>query len=73
MDELEDFILYKRVRELRIEKEWSQHHLAELLGMSQSNISLWESGKGYPDVINLKRLAEIFEVSADYLLGLSEY
>ena len=42
---------------------------AELLGISWQAVSKWESGQGKPDLDNLIRLTEIYNVSADYILS----
>ena len=59
-----------RIRELRKERKMTQTQLAELLATTQDTVSLWELGKSYPDIPSLVRLCDIFDVSADYLLGL---
>ena len=51
----------------------TQTQLAELLATTQDTVSLWELGKSYPDIPSLVRLCDIFDVSADYLLGRSDY
>jgi len=61
------------LRELRAEKNLSQSFLAEKLSTSQDTISLWERNKSFPDFLSIKKLAEIFDVSADYLLGIKNY
>ena len=58
-----------RLKELRINKGISQLGLAEILGMSQQAIGKWETGKATPDYDNLKRLANYFNVTTDFLLG----
>lgn len=55
------------------EKNLNQSQLAKLMGIKQSQISEWLKGKAKPGYDNLKKLAVVFEVSADYLLGLSNY
>ena len=62
-----------RLRELRQETNMTQTRLAEILCMSQDNISLWETNKSFPDYMTLRQLTEIFGVSADFLLCLSDY
>ena len=47
----------------------TQQKLASLLGASRSSISMWESGENQPDNDTLLKLANIFNVSVDYLLG----
>ncbi|MDI9471148.1 MAG: helix-turn-helix transcriptional regulator [Bacillota bacterium] len=46
----------------------TQEQLAEKLNVSRSAVAKWESGKGLPDVDNLKSLAQLLNVSVDYLL-----
>ncbi|MBE7082232.1 MAG: helix-turn-helix transcriptional regulator [Clostridiales bacterium] len=60
----------KLIKELRKEKKLTQTELAKLLNTTQDTISLWELGKSLPSVIDLVNLCKIFNVSADYLLGL---
>lgn len=60
----------KMIKELRLERGWSQTKLADELFVSQDTISLWELGKSLPDILNLIKLAKLFKVSTDYLLGL---
>lgn len=58
-----------RIPELRKRKRLSQTELANMMGISQSTLSGWENGRvsvSYPD---LKRLAQIFSVSVDYVTG----
>ena len=60
------------LKELRRQHELSQVALAEKLSISQDTISLWECGKSLPDFWSIRKLAEIFDLSADYLLGLED-
>lgn len=61
-----------QLRELRAEKALTQGQLAAVLGITQDSISLWEKGKRVPDTQYIIKLADFFEVSADYLLGRSD-
>lgn len=61
-------ILGKRISFLRQEKGWSQMELAEKVGVSQRYVSTWETGKNMPHVETLMKLAQVFEVSVDFLL-----
>ena len=63
----------KKIRELRLQQKWSQTELANKLKTTQDTISLWELGKSYPDVFSVVLLCKTFNVSSDYLLGLSEF
>lgn len=62
----------KTIKELRLENKMSQTALAEKLNTTQDTISLWELGKSYPDIFAVVKLAQIFDVSTDYLLGLEK-
>lgn len=57
-----------RIKELRIAKNCTQSTLAELIQVSQQNISKYENGKLEPDITSLIALANFFEVSLDYLV-----
>ena len=54
---------------LRKARKINQMELAEKLGVSRSAIATWECGKRQPDFETLCRVADFFNVSADYLLG----
>ena len=58
----------KRLRELRKKEKLTMQELAEKLNISQSTVSLYESGKRHPDSDTLKKIAKFFNVSIDYLL-----
>lgn len=61
-----------RLKELRIEKKMNQKELADRLGYKQNTISQWENGKRLMDTETLRIVADFFEVSSDYLLGMSD-
>ena len=54
---------------LRKSKNWSQEALAEKLGTTRQAVSRWETGITLPDVENLKKICDVFSVSADYLIN----
>lgn len=58
-----------RIRELRKQKHVAQKDLGTALGVGQSTVSAWERGRRSPEVDQLQKLSEYFEVSVDYLLG----
>ena len=60
------------IKSLRIEHKMTQSQLATVLFTSQDTISLWERNKSYPDVKTVIKLTQIFNVSADYILGLED-
>ncbi len=59
------------IKELRKEIGCTQSKLAEVLGITQDSVSLWENDKRIPDTPYIILMAEFFDVSTDYLLGLS--
>lgn len=59
----------KNLRKLRKEKNISMKKLGEDINVAESTISLYETGKREPDYETLKKIAEYFDVSIDYLLG----
>lgn len=61
-----------KIKELRIAKKMTQEQLATRLGLVKGSISAYEQGTKYPSLEVLVNLCQIFHVSADYLLGLSE-
>ncbi|MBQ3531059.1 MAG: helix-turn-helix transcriptional regulator [Oscillospiraceae bacterium] len=64
--------MYKRIRDLREDKDFSQKQLAEMLNISQSTYSRYESGfLDIPSEI-LISLSKIYGVTTDYILGLSD-
>ncbi|MEG1487729.1 MULTISPECIES: helix-turn-helix transcriptional regulator [Lactococcus] len=61
-----------KLRALRMEKNLTQNDLAARLGIVGASVSSYEKSKQYPSVEVLIQLCQIFDVSADYLLGLSD-
>ena len=58
-----------RIKELRLLNNLKQIELCKELGITQGALSGWENGKYEPDLKSLTKLAELFKVSIDYLLG----
>ena len=56
----------------RAEMKLSQEQLAEMLCVSRSAIAKWETGKGVPDVENIKALANVFQMTTDELLEIAD-
>lgn len=61
-----------RLKLLREKKGYTHQKLADLLELSISQIWRYESGKTDPTGEILERIARVFNVSADYLLGLTD-
>ena len=60
--------IHEKLKTLRKEKKWSQAELAQKLNVHTAHISRLESPKYLPSIQVLKKIAEVFEVSTDYLL-----
>ncbi len=61
-------ILADKIMEERKKNGWSQEELADKLSVSRQAVSKWESAQSVPDLQRVIQLAEIFNVSTDYLL-----
>ena len=62
----------EKIKELRIENKYSQSFVAEHLKIDRSNYSKYELGKLEPSLEMIRQLCLLYNVSADYLLGLKE-
>ncbi len=62
----------ERLKELRKQAHLTQVELAKRLGIGQSSYADWERGKKNPTQENLIKLAQILNVSVDYLIGNSD-
>lgn len=62
----------QRLKELRLENGMTQQQIASLLNIRQQSYTRYENGTGEPSLQTLIKLAEIFSVSTDYLLGISD-
>ena len=60
-----------KIRELREEKSMTQIRLSIELNVSQETVSAYEIGRHYPSVKSLMCMAELFNASMDYILGIS--
>ena len=61
-----------RIKQLRKSRGMTQDQLAELVGVSPQAVSKWENDISSPDISLLPKLAEIFQVTTDSLLGMPE-
>ena len=64
-------MLSKNIHELRVSFGWTQVQLAQKLGITKQTVSNWENDNIQPSIDMLVRLSGIFNVSTDYLLGLT--
>lgn len=61
----------KRMRDLREDSDYTQEYVAKILGTSQTMYARYERGANELPIHHLLSLCELYQVSADYLLGLS--
>ena len=61
-----------RLTELRRERGLSQAAVAKALNVSLGIVCYWETNQSDPTATNIVKVARFFNVSADYLLGLTE-
>lgn len=59
----------EKLQNLRKQKGLTQDELADLLFVSRTAVSKWESGRGYPNIESLKAIAKLFSVTIDELLS----
>ncbi len=64
---IEDF--KERLKNLRKSKNLKQSELAKILNIGRSTVSMWETGMNIPSIDVADKIADIFGVSVDYLLG----
>lgn len=64
-------MLSKRIYELRISFGWTQVQLAQKLSITKQTVSNWENDNIQPSIDMLVKLSKTFNVSTDYLLGLT--
>ncbi len=65
--------MYRRLKDLREDRDLSQNDIAKLLGTTRQQVSKWETGVQMMGVDKYVKLAEYYNVSVDYLLGLIDY
>ncbi|MBQ8248522.1 MAG: helix-turn-helix transcriptional regulator [Clostridia bacterium] len=61
----------ERLRQLRTAKDLTQSELADELNVSRNSIFFYEAGKRNPDIVVLKKIADYFGVTCDYMIGAS--
>lgn len=62
----------KRIRDLREDHDYTQAYVAEMLGTTQSMYARYERAATALPIHHLLTLCELYQVSADYILGLTE-
>lgn len=56
-----------RIKQLRKAAEWSQDEFAEKVGVTRSTVANWEAARRIPDKEKFLKMAQLFNVSLDYL------
>ncbi|MEY8335526.1 helix-turn-helix transcriptional regulator [Lachnospiraceae bacterium 47-T17] len=59
-----------KIKELRETNSMTQNEVAKRLGITRSSVNAWEMGISVPSTMYIVELAQLFSVSADYILGL---
>jgi len=66
-------LIKDRILEQRKEKGWTQKFLASAIKTTEDSIYSWEKGRSEPSVDFIISLVKVFDVSADYLLGIKDF
>lgn len=66
-----DEMVADRIKELREQNGITQSELAKQLGITRSSVNAWEMGISVPSTQYIVELANIFNISTDYLLGVN--
>lgn len=66
-------MFYERIKELRLSLGINQVQFAKKLNVTKQCVSNWENANLQPSIDMLRRIAETFSISTDYLLGLSDH
>ncbi|MBD5091844.1 MAG: helix-turn-helix transcriptional regulator [Clostridiales bacterium] len=62
-----------RIRDLRKEHGYTQKQLAEILQVDFRTVSFWETERFEPNIEQLIKLCNTFNVTADYIIGRSDF
>ena len=62
----------ERLKELRNKQGWDQEELAQKLNTSKSNISFYENMQRSPGYDMILKMADLFDESTDYIMGVSD-
>jgi len=65
-------MIAEKIKYLRECHNMTQSELAKKLGLSRSGVNAWEMGITVPSTVYIVKLARLFHVSSDYLLGIKE-
>lgn len=68
---MNNYTYLKRIKDLREDADYTQDYVASYLGTSQTMYARYERGANELPIRHLLRLCDLYDVSADYILGLS--
>lgn len=66
-------IFNKRLRQMRMERNYTQQNMADFLNVALRSYQCYESGTRNPSLELLVRIGDVLEVSTDYLLGRDDF
>jgi len=66
-------LLSQRLKKLREIRNMTQKSLADILNVGTSTVAMWETGGRHPDYDTLIKIADLFDVSVDSLLGRTDF
>lgn len=62
----------KNLKRAREEKQYTQQYVADVVCTSRSNITKYENGQLEPNIETIGQLAELYDVSTDWLFGIKK-
>lgn len=62
-------MISKRLRQIRLEHKMTQQNIADILGMDRTTYTFYETGVTKPSIVTLLKLADIYNISLDSMLG----
>ena len=68
---MEDLFV-QRLKDLMENKDVNAYRLAKGAGVTPSSVSVWRLGKSLPSIERLAKIAQFFDVSVDYLIGIDD-
>ena len=68
-----DLLYRKRIKDLREDHDYTQEYVAKYLGTSQTMYARYERGANELPIRHLIKLCQLYDVSSDYILGLSKH
>lgn len=63
--------IHERLKELRTENQYTRENVSQMLKVTDKQIYRWETNQAEMGIFKLKELCILYNVSADYILGLS--